>query len=494
MSRQIIDPAVPLRQQPQTPQRINRANPLGAKVIEHISLRGDNRTVVSGAAVTMFNGTTQVTTKGKSLRGNATGGASVALDLSKYGQITVAFWLYWDTYANDDALAMEFGPNTNSNSGNFYLDPNSGVVGGSWAVVMNAASTISQNTFPRPTAGAWHRIAVTLNIANPGFTFNVDSISVASNQGALSTGTTAFANTTLYVFSRANTGLFGTGNLQDFTIYNGILSDAEIAADYANPYQIFASPSRNIFTDSPLYPSKRVALAKQVRTTQPQNVIKVNAANPLTKNAIIFAMDSIGQSFGADTSLYATPVGNVVRSATPSGMALVTTNLVGDYISLGYRSELWSQSFTLLFVVNVFDLNSVATLFASFFNGYSSTRNVGGVQFGVYGDGSLFINKSDLVGVAGSPPNTVQPGKTANIAISQDAAGYTIMSVNGIIVFNAATTAVTFSFGNIAVLGKEIATAAEKRAGAINLFAYWPRTSPASDLASLTANPWQVFE
>ena len=42
----------------------------------------------------------------------ATPGA-IPLNLSGTGKLTIEFWLKWNHYANNDALAMEFTPNFN---------------------------------------------------------------------------------------------------------------------------------------------------------------------------------------------------------------------------------------------------------------------------------------------------------------------------------------------------------------------------------------------
>ena len=50
--------------------------------------------------------------------------ATANLNLSGTSKVTVEFWMKWNGYANDDALAMEFTPNFNSTAGGFLIDPN----------------------------------------------------------------------------------------------------------------------------------------------------------------------------------------------------------------------------------------------------------------------------------------------------------------------------------------------------------------------------------
>lgn len=238
------------RQQQQGLARINRTNPLGAKVIEHIPLAGSNLAIVSGAKVTPLNGKTVATTKGLSLRAIGTGGASVPLNLSAYNKITLCFWLFVDSFDNTDALAMEFGGPSFSQINGFLIDPNSGApYSGLFSLGSGANAATSTAAFARPSAGAWHRYAVSLDRTLGGALGNflaIDGVNQAASQGAGSVSGN-FANDNLYLFSRNNASLFGTGNLQDITFYTGILSAAEIAADFANPYQIFDAPSKQQF-------------------------------------------------------------------------------------------------------------------------------------------------------------------------------------------------------------------------------------------------------
>lgn len=238
---------------------LNRGNQLGAKVIEHISLNGDRRATVSGAALTYgAGGSTQASAKGRSLRGTGTAArASVPLDLSKYSAITITFWLYWDVFANDDALAFEFTANGTA-PGGFAFNPNSSGPAPGRIVAFGAytGGTVFATSWERPSAGAWHRYALVFNGTGVA-QLAIDGVIQAGavEQSPAQSGT--FSNSTLYLLSRANSNLFGTGNLQDVTFYKGVLSPAEVAQDYANPYQIFQAPARN--TWAPVFAANNIA-------------------------------------------------------------------------------------------------------------------------------------------------------------------------------------------------------------------------------------------
>ncbi len=62
--------------------------------------------------------------------------------------MTVEFWLKWNSYANNDALAMEFTPNFNENAGGFLVDPNSGEFGGTFGIGIGTDSNRNSVFFP----------------------------------------------------------------------------------------------------------------------------------------------------------------------------------------------------------------------------------------------------------------------------------------------------------------------------------------------------------
>ena len=238
-----------LTRQPQYQARLNRSNQLGAKVIEHISLNRGVRGIVSNTVGTLgASGSYQAGPKGIGLRGSgASARASIAVNLSAYNKITMSFWLYWDAFANDDKLGFEFTANSSGDgSGGFCFDPNSGGAAGRIEVFGSLLTgTTFSNNFPRPTAAEWHRCTITFdsNVVQ----LYINGLLQSRAVGLAGTAGTAFTNSTLYLLSRNNTSLLGTGNLQDITIYNGVLTAAEAMAEYLNPYQIFQAPSRRRF-------------------------------------------------------------------------------------------------------------------------------------------------------------------------------------------------------------------------------------------------------
>jgi hypothetical protein len=162
---------------------------------------------------------------------------TVPLELSSTSQLTVEFWLRWDHYGNDDALAMELTPNFNETLGGFLVDPNAPEFGGSFGVGIGTGAGRNSVFFARPSAGVWHHYAFVLDSTAPAaseITPYVDGQPVSFQQGSAGSGGGPFANSTLYLMSRAGTALFGAGTLDELALYNTPLSAATVAAHHAD--------------------------------------------------------------------------------------------------------------------------------------------------------------------------------------------------------------------------------------------------------------------
>jgi PKD repeat protein len=159
---------------------------------------------------------------------------SAAVDLSGKTAITVEFWLKWNSYANDDRLAMELTNNFNENAGGFLVDPNSGY--GSFAVGIGSGASRNVTLFARPSAGEWHHYAFVLDTTAPAaeqVVPYVDGQPVAYSKAASGTEAPPFANSTLNFMSRAGSSLFGSGDLDEVALFGRALSAATIAGNYA---------------------------------------------------------------------------------------------------------------------------------------------------------------------------------------------------------------------------------------------------------------------
>ncbi len=132
---------------------------------------------------------------------------------------------------------MEFTNNFHDNDGGFLIDPNSpSQLGGKFArrdrpqrlaqqrLLRPARAPASGTTTPSCSTPAPPR--------RPQITPYVDGQAVPYTKLDSGTGAGNFANSTLYLMSRAGTSLFGNGDLDEVAIYNRALSAATIAEHY----------------------------------------------------------------------------------------------------------------------------------------------------------------------------------------------------------------------------------------------------------------------
>jgi PKD repeat protein len=155
----------------------------------------------------------------------------IPLNLSSQKAITVEFWMKWNDYGNGDNLAMELTSNYNNNAGGFIVDPNAEQFGGTFAVGIGDGEARNSIYIQRPSAGVWHHYAFVLDTTAPAeheITPYVDGRQVSFQQEGKGTGGGPFANSTLYLFSRDASSLYGSGYLQDLAIYSGDLSAAAV--------------------------------------------------------------------------------------------------------------------------------------------------------------------------------------------------------------------------------------------------------------------------
>jgi PKD repeat protein len=167
-------------------------------------------------------------------------GATASLSLSSTSKVTVEFWMKWNGFANNDALAMEYTPNFNSFAGGFLIDPNAPQEEGKFGVAIGNGTSRNNVFFKRPSAGVWHHYAFVMDssaAAAEEIIPYVDGKPVSFTKTASGTGAGNFANSSLYFMSRAASSLFGAGSLDEVAIYNRALDAATIAAHYAGNQQ-----------------------------------------------------------------------------------------------------------------------------------------------------------------------------------------------------------------------------------------------------------------
>lgn len=181
--------------------------------------------------------------------------AQIALNLSAFSLISISFWLWWDAFANNDKLAMEFTANFNLNRG-FLIDPNSGApAAGAVQIGFDQTNTLAWvDSFTRPSAAAWHHWMLVMNRATPANFAWIDGAVQTLTAVQHNAATYAnFPNSTLNIMSRNKASLFGAGRMAELAIWGGVaLTTANakaLAAGAAPPH--FVVPD-NLILYTPL--------------------------------------------------------------------------------------------------------------------------------------------------------------------------------------------------------------------------------------------------
>lgn len=163
------------------------------------------------------------------------------IDLSAQSVITVAFWMWWDTFASDNDLAIEFTAQQELNKG-FIVNPNqaSGVfqigLGGSGSEEWSDSCT-------RPSAAVWHQYIFQIDRATPANALWIDNSSQSlSTLSHIASSYTNFGNALLNVMCRNNASLFGAGRMAELAIYSGTLTAGQRASLQTSVPSVVGSP------------------------------------------------------------------------------------------------------------------------------------------------------------------------------------------------------------------------------------------------------------
>ena len=152
--------------------------------------------------------------------------------LSASNKLTLAFWLYWDAFANDDLLAMELTANFNTTAGTFIVDPNSSDTppANSFEFALHGDVGFCRALFSRPSAAAWHHYVCTMDMSASSHeiaAIYMDGTSQSITYFTDDNNTGNFTgSTTLNFMSRNNASLWGKGRLAEVGIWVGVNLDA----------------------------------------------------------------------------------------------------------------------------------------------------------------------------------------------------------------------------------------------------------------------------
>lgn len=245
-----LNTKIPRILQPQRRPQINRSTPAGKAITTLIPFGVVNEDLVSGAKVTFgAGGSIRLGARGLSLRGDGSAAAaSIPLNLSNFHTISLSFWMNWDNYLTE-VVGMEFTSQFTVTQGGFLINPPSGSpFPGQFQVGVNGLG----RAFTRPSAGVWHHFVFTLTMGSGSADITqafVDSIPQSfSTIAGTGLGGTAFANNTLYLFSRAGSTLIGKGDLQNLVIRgNYVVTLPEVQAEYNKPWELYTPSSGSIW-------------------------------------------------------------------------------------------------------------------------------------------------------------------------------------------------------------------------------------------------------
>jgi hypothetical protein len=164
---------------------------------------------------------------------------SAAVNLSAFNKATVSFWLWWDAYANDYDLALEYTTDAGGTNGGFAFIPND-ASGGLWSIYVRGTVSFTQVDMARPSAAGWHHFMVNLDPSTAGAgaipAAYVDGVSQSLGGGSANSVSGSFANSTLYFMSRGGSALFGAGRIAEVGIYGGVLLTADEAGALAKGF------------------------------------------------------------------------------------------------------------------------------------------------------------------------------------------------------------------------------------------------------------------
>lgn len=191
-------------------------------------------------AATLVNGAS-FTASGKFGNGVNLNGTSQYVSLPNglitgIGDVTFSAWVYLNA-ANTWARIFDFGVDTDKY---MFLTPRNSGGGLRFAITKFTGNGEQGINGPAVSLGAWHHVAVTLKADNAGSgvgTLYLDGVAVASNPAMTFTpdliGRLVNATNNYIGRSQWPGDPYLNGRVDDFRIYNGALSAAEIAALYA---------------------------------------------------------------------------------------------------------------------------------------------------------------------------------------------------------------------------------------------------------------------
>jgi hypothetical protein len=188
------------------------------------------------------NGATATTGKvggGAAFVGASSQSASMPIDFTGSPLVAMSFWLNQASFNNSDLMALEFTANTNTVTGGFFADPNSGApFSGSASVAGKGSGAFSSaKGYTRPATG-WSHWHLQLDISDGTNTVHalyINGTPLTAGSSVNNPGGGNGVSSTLYLASRAGTSFFSTCSLDELRAYGGVTPPADwVTSEYNN--------------------------------------------------------------------------------------------------------------------------------------------------------------------------------------------------------------------------------------------------------------------
>lgn len=157
-------------------------------------------------------------------------GQTPTIDLSAVSKMTVAFWSYWNAYANDNDTLIESSPSAFSNIGGIRITPNSST-GNVLIRVNTSGSARSTITVARPTAAVWNHWCVLFDrlAGSQQCSCYINGVlqPPLTTPDTNTTSTGGFGNWQWCFHATDTSTQWGAGRLDDVRIYNRLLTASE---------------------------------------------------------------------------------------------------------------------------------------------------------------------------------------------------------------------------------------------------------------------------
>lgn len=147
---------------------------------------------------------------------------SVSIDLSVTPRLTVACWIYWNSFSADGDRALEYGTDWFTQNG-FELRPNHG--SGTFRIGTGDGVNQEVKSISRPSGAAWHHYAVSIDRSLGAgaqlVSAYVDGFGVTMTPVASQDIPGNFGNRTLYLMAHGGVAEFGGGRMADLALWIG---------------------------------------------------------------------------------------------------------------------------------------------------------------------------------------------------------------------------------------------------------------------------------